>query len=756
MQQRVVLERVGGLEQVGAARGEERVQARVEVRRLRLFLVLVEHRDDEARLGAPLLQPGLDDLPDGGLHLLGVRARRQRAGQLLKRVGVGNEPRDVEPPVGGDQVGERAGDRQPARAALLQPPPEEVGKGVADGHKGLGDGVAGDLKGLGGGVARALERRLRGRLLGLLLGGGDLGDALRLGVARGRGGQAAHVHAEVVGHQPHGAAKQPADLAVDVVVLVVKLRPRVADLVGVGGAAAVGKHLQVDQPVPAGRHLGVVRARHVGPLPERGVRVARRARRVAAVDIYAQPAAARVAREDVDLAEQLVGHVHVPLLAVARGGVGDLRNRRDERRVADGVLDAVLVGGVAEHVAKVRNGAAEPAHAVVGLKVAAVGDVAVVVDVVLGKVGAAAALERVLQLAQRAEHAQRTVALERDLLVERVLVAVDLAIALPDAGGHGAALVVGVDAVEVPKLERARVPALLGLLEERLGVEDGGHEQKVAVPVGGVVERAVKGAGGALAARGGVALVGHVVLEGAARKPEHAREARLDHARRERVLVLEVRRREVGRGHGEARDVVDGAVAEARDALVAADVGAVGLRGHVGERRPELEQLLAQLLDALGVGGDQVVVGPEARGRRRRRGRVPVAAHLGQLPLDGLEVGVQVVVAAGAGAEGLDLAEDARQNNLVERHRLAERVLAADVLRRLVVARAALLGGLADVLEGLQHVLGHALVGVARNGPELGLELRGRGRVEEVGVLGEALAVVEANRLLAPVHGGGA
>ena len=86
---------------------------------------------------------------------------------------------------------------------------------------------------------------------------------------------------------------------------------------------------------------------------------------------------------------------------------------------------------------------------------------------------------------------------------------------------------------------------------------------------------------GVVAPRARRGRVAHELQKGLAREAEVPREARLDDARAQRVLVLEVRRRQVGRRHGVLAHVVDWAVSKPVGRVVAAHVGARRLLRNV-------------------------------------------------------------------------------------------------------------------------------------------------------------------------------
>ena len=453
---------------------------------------------------------------------------------------------------------------------------------------------------------------------------------------------------------------------------------------------------------------------YVGPAPQAAFEVGGRLGHVAAARGDAHAAPRELAPPRGRLADKVPRHAHVVRVVPPTRGVADLVRHLEvvapRERVADGVLDRVLVRGVAQDVA------------VECLQARALAQVAVEREGAVGVVllEAADAAVGVAQLAQRAEGAQRRVLVHRHLVAKGVALAVDERVARPDLGRHGAAVARGLLAVLVPPVVHARVgPALARLEEEGLLVERRGHRHPVAVVVAPEVVGAAPRALRAVGARAREVPVAAPLDKGLAREAEHAREARLHHARAERVLVVVVRRRQEGRGHRVRRHEVERAVALAVGAVVETELRAGALRRLQAERGPELLELLAQQLHARRVVTHEGLVSAKGHGRRRRRRARPVPDHARQLPLDLGQEGLQLVVLPRRfGTEGVEGGEHARDDGLVEAHRgLVDLPLRADVLRGRVHA------GRPDAAEDLLHRrrddLGRVLEDVLEGGLEL-------------------------------------
>ena len=443
---------------------------------------------------------------------------------------------------------------------------------------------------------------------------------------------------------------------------------------------------------------------------------------------------------DARRTEHAVGNLHVPPRQLGLGGVADevglVGIVAADGRVADGVVDAVLEHRIAHALAVERLQAVGRAVLAVLFELVRVGHV----GVVLAEVPAVAARLQFAQLAERAERAQRRVVVHRHGVRKEVLLAVHPLVLPPEVGGHRRALHRGRLAVLLPEAVHARVVVVPRLRKVRLGEERRRHGHPVAVVRGREVVRVSEGAQlGVVAPCARRGWVAHEFEEGLAREAEVSREARLDDARAQGVLVLEVRRGQVGGRHGVPRDVIDRPVPKPIGGVVAAHVGARRLLGYVTQLRPELEHLLARELHALRVGREQVLVRAVLDGRRRRRRGAPVEDHLVELPLERLQVDDQVVVGLLLGAELLDEVEDAREDGLVERERAAAQV-AADVLR-----------GRVDVLVGIREELLHRRVDdverVTHDGLVLRLQLVLAVRLEEVLVPIDNVAVREADGL---------
>ena len=172
------------------------------------------------------------------------------------------------------------------------------------------------------------------------------------------------------------------------------------------------------------------------------------------------------------------------------------------------------------------------------------------VDVVLGEPPAVAAVDDVAQLAQRSECAQRRVAVHGHGVRPEVLLAVHCLVRPPKVGLHRRAVHRRLLAVLLPEGLHTRRVEFSRLGEVRLRKERRGHDEPVAVVFGRVVIRVAKRARlGVVAARGRRERIAHKLQERLARKAKVPGEARLDDARAERVLVFEVRRRQVGGRH---------------------------------------------------------------------------------------------------------------------------------------------------------------------------------------------------------------
>eukprot|EP00964_Phaeocystis_antarctica_P046102 scaffold26581_cov60-Phaeocystis_antarctica.AAC.6 len=80
------------------------------------------------------------------------------------------------------------------------------------------------------------------------------------------------------------------------------------------------------------------------------------------------------------------------------------------------------------------------------------------------------------------------------------------------------------------------------------------------------------------------------------------------------------------------------------------------IKGMWGQqpKPPPAKAAAAKEAAASEVGGHEVVEGAKSLGRRRRRQRPVEEAHLGQLPVDGLQGGVELVVAAAPEAETVE------------------------------------------------------------------------------------------------------
>ena len=306
-----------------------------------------------------------------------------------------------------------------------------------------------------------------------------------------------------------------------------------------------------------------LRGRHVGPAPQARVVVGGRLGYVAAAALNVQPAALGVRAADARRAEHAVGHLHVPPRQLRPGGVADEVGLvvvvAANGRVADGVVDAVLVRGVADALAVERLQPVSLAMvAAVRFELVRVGHVGVVLAVGL----AVAARVQVAQLAQRSKRAQWRVPVHGHVVRKEVLLAVHAPVLAPECGGHGGAVHGGRLAVLLPEVVHARVVEVPRLRVVRLRKERRRHGQPVAVVLRREVVRVAKRAQlGVVASRAGRGRVAHELEEGLAREAEVPREARLGEARAQGVLVLEVRRRQVGRRHGVPRDVVHGPVA---------------------------------------------------------------------------------------------------------------------------------------------------------------------------------------------------
>ena len=217
--------------------------------------------------------------------------------------------------------------------------------------------------------------------------------------------------------------------------LELKRRVRAARLVGVGHARVAVPGLEVEHAVPAGADLRVVRRGDVDVLVQ-----ALRAEGVGAAGLALLPgvAAGREHAVKVGKPELLLGDAHV--VAAARGPLG--RRVADERRVgvgrvADGVLDGVLVDGVADaRVVEALEVEGGPPRACA--RQLAAEDALGVLGKVLDKPGAVG--DDVLQLPERAVGKERANVDGVLLLAKGVGRAVDARVRLPGGVGHGAAL----------------------------------------------------------------------------------------------------------------------------------------------------------------------------------------------------------------------------------------------------------------------------------------------------------------------------
>jgi hypothetical protein len=119
---------------------------------------------------------------------------------------------------------------------------------------------------------------------------------------------------------------------------------RVAPLPRDAVARHRGPSLDVDEPVPPRKHVGVVRRRHVDPAPQGRVVVRRR---VGDVAIVALAAASKPLAVKVRLAELRRRHIHVVSVKIGIRRVANLVRTWKLAGVADGLLDAVPVLWVA-------------------------------------------------------------------------------------------------------------------------------------------------------------------------------------------------------------------------------------------------------------------------------------------------------------------------------------------------------------------------------------------------------------------------
>ena len=127
-----------------------------------------------------------------------------------------------------------------------------------------------------------------------------------------------------------------------------------ARLIGVLEARSGGERLEVYEAVPSGRDVRIVRRRHVDKLVQALIAKRERASRIA---LLTRVARRRNGTVKVREPERDVGHEHVERSAL--GGREQRRRVGDDRvvclrRVSDGVLDRVLVDGVA-HAPRVQH-----------------------------------------------------------------------------------------------------------------------------------------------------------------------------------------------------------------------------------------------------------------------------------------------------------------------------------------------------------------------------------------------------------------
>lgn len=329
-----------------------------------------------------------------------------------------------------------------------------------------------------------------------------------------------------------------------VVVLIGRIRKARAGLLGVGLAGAFREDGNVEQTMPPWLNGGIVARCDIDKLVKGGMLKRRHQARVAVGVCHPMPTASVDLPLDSRPAQQGVGDLHVVGWRKVVGRIRDLL-AHVFGRVSNGVLDHVLERGVAHDVPPERKGTS-PVSALprVLLEVARGGDVVFGIP--------SASLDGIAQLTERAVGEQRAKLGERHLVATRILFAIDVPVRLPDVCWNGAPFQIRSHAVVVKELvcSVARWDMHTRLGQKGLGKERRGHEQQVAVPWRRVL-RVVDGAGvvwalGTSRGRGGV---GHVLNEGLAGEAKHAREPGLDHARRERVLIGVVGRREEGSRH---------------------------------------------------------------------------------------------------------------------------------------------------------------------------------------------------------------